>query len=164
MKTLLSSLVLLALVGCGSNDSSSPNNPSGGSLAGTTWVNEISTNAALAIAFTSSTTWKADMVALLTDGSYGLQIDSGTYSISGSTLTLTKTASSCEGVSTATVTKTAADTYTRNGSSLTLLSGDGTHVAMFQLDNTPPTGMGIATIGCFDNNNNFITHAVTAVP
>ena len=165
MKTLLASLVLLALASCGSNGSSTPNTtPSSSSLSGTTWVDQIDTNTAMAMAFTSSTNWKADMVAALVDGSYGVQIDSGTYAISGTTLALTKTSSSCEGVATATVKKTNADTVSRDGTTLTLTSGDGTHVAMFQLDSTPPTGMGIATIGCFDNNNQFVTHAVTTVP
>ena len=159
MKKLLVSLVLLALVGCGSNDSSTPP-ASSSSLVGT-WLDIIDSNTAAVIAFTS-TTWKAEIVVLLADGTYGVQMDSGTYSVSGSTVTLTKTASSCEGVATATVTKANADTFSRVGDHLTLTTS--TTILAFQLDTTPPTGMGAAAIGCIDNNNKFITHAVTTVP
>jgi hypothetical protein len=114
MKTLLASVVLLALAGCGSSGSSSPNTTPGssGSVVGT-WLDQLDSTDIILATFTANT-WKVEIQSQLTDGTYGLQTDSGTYTAATDTLTLTMTASTCEGVTT--VNKVAAAPFTRRWS------------------------------------------------
>ena len=157
MKNLLVSLSLLALVGCGSNDSGAQTSSS--SLVGT-WVDQVDSTTVLQMVFTA-TTWKMEELDQLTSGAYALEIDSGTYTATAGAFTLTLTASSCEGVQSITNTATAG-TFTRTGNALDVTLG--TSFLAFQLATAPPTGMGAATIGCFNSSGTFTAHAVTTVP
>lgn len=159
MQNLLASLVLVALVGCGAEDSGAPNNPSAGSLQGS-WLDSVEGNSLL-LTFSGST-WKMQELFALNSGKIGLEIDSGSFTSSGNTFTLTWNASSCEGVLPPMSGKARAGTFSQQGTALTLTFG--TSVLVFQKSSGIPTGMGTATIGCLKDDGTFITHAVTTIP
>ena len=157
MKTLLVALEIVALVGCGSNDSGS-STTSTPSLIGT-WLDAPSSSEAVELTFTAST-WQTKQLALLTNGTNGVEIDAGTYTLSGSTLTMTRTSTSCKGI-TATLASSKANTVERQGNSLTLTTPST--LTVWQLETAPPAGMGAATIGCFDSSGNFTANPVGAL-
>lgn len=190
MKTLLALLAVLALAGCGSNGSSTPPITTPDASASSpdawlgapdtyaatdvyaapdsyisplegTWGIQLDANNASVIVF-SGNTWKGVLGGTLTDGSTAAQIDSGTFTISGNTLTLIKTASSCEGIGT--VTKASVDTFSVQGTSLTLTASSGTKAVVFAHQTSSSTSTGVVSIGCFDASGNFTAHAVTTVP
>lgn len=149
MKTILFALALL--IGCGTNS------PSETTLDGT-WVDVANPDAVAVLKFSGSS-FEYRTLATLTDGTVGVQIDSGTFATNDSSLVMTAQASSCSGVQS--VSKTRAATFARNGNSLQLTSG--TTALYFQLG-TAPTGMGAATVGCFSTTGAFTPHAVAAIP
>lgn len=157
MKTLLVALGIAALVGCGSNDSGSPTS-STPSLLGA-WLNAPSSSEAVELTFGAST-WQTKDLVSLTDGTNGVQIDSGTYTLSGSALTMLHTSSSCKGIS-VTLASSVTDTVARQGNSLTLTSS--TTMSVWQIETAPPTGMGAATIGCLDSSGNFTANPIGAL-
>jgi hypothetical protein len=154
MKTLLVALGIVALVGCGSNDSGSSTG-STPSLIGT-WLDAPNSSEAVELTFTAST-WQMKELASLTNGTNGVQIDAGTYTLSGSALTMLHTSSSCKGIS-VTLATSGTNTVSRQGNSLTLTSS--ATLTVWQLETAPPAGMGGATIGCFDSSGNFTPNPV----
>ena len=154
-------LAFVALLGCGSDNSGGAPTPDAAvsPLVGT-WLDVVGSTDAIQLTF-AATTWKYQYLAQMTSGSYGVDIDSGTYTVSGDALTLTITASSCQGVM-PTTSNTKHGTFTRQGNSLQLTMS--TTLLAFQLETAPPSGMGAAIVGCFDNSGTFTAHAVTSVP
>ncbi len=148
--TLVVLLAAVAASGCGSG-SSDP-------LQGT-WVDNPGTAAAVQAIFKGDA-WEIDTISVLTTGSTGLESDSGTYVLSGSTIMFTTTKSSCEGVDT--VAKTFTATFSTQGQSLTM--NLGTTVLLFQKATAPPQGMGGASVGCFDSQGNFTVNPIKTVP
>jgi hypothetical protein len=144
MKISPTAVVLLMLSGCG-NASDDP-------LQGT-WF--MDSDAKLQVRFDGNT-WAMDTMHTL-NGIMAVEVDSGTYSVSGSTITLTATASSCQGLQS--VTKTATATFSCGGGYLTLnLNGSALHFRFGKwiLSDTE--------IGCFDSQNSFTANPIGPVP
>jgi hypothetical protein len=146
MNTLAVAVALLMLAGCGN----AANDPLQG-----TWCTESSGPRMMQVSFHGDA-W--EMLTMRTlNGLMAVEVDSGTYSESGSTITLTTTSSSCQGLQS--VTKTTAATFSSGGGYLTLNLG-GTaqqfRFGQFILDTTE--------IGCLDSQNNFTPNPITPVP
>ena len=150
-------LALVLFLSCSSSDSPAPVEASSGPLQGA-WIYAPDTKSALQLTFDGDT-WRMLAIETLTSGGYAAEVTSGTFALSESNITLTLTASSCEGVQAITDTvKTG--TAVKRGSSLTLTVS--TSLTVFQLG-TSPTGMASAQVGCIVNGT-FTAHAVTPVP
>jgi len=102
-----------------------------------------------------------DILVLLSDGTYGMRIDQGTYSLSGSTINARLRSSSCQGVI-AFSGSNATWTFSKTGNSLSVNTGTTYLPASFK--RLQPTGMGIAVIGCFKADGTFVAHATAVVP
>lgn len=147
MKAMTALLALLVLAGCGS--------PASDPLQGT-WVAETNNGLGeIQVAFQGDT-WEMDTMSAL-NGLMAVQVDSGTYAVSGSTMTLTTTESSCQGLRS--VTKTTTATFSCHMSSLTL--NIGSSVLQFSFGKMI---LGTTEIGCFDSQDNFTPNAVASVP
>jgi hypothetical protein len=136
-----------------------PSDPPPDPLIGT-WVTTYNDTQAIRFKFDVAN-WEMDTIAPLSDGTYGMVIDQGTYSRTATTATLRVKSSSCQGVrpfSSTTMTMP----FTRDGTSLSVTLG--TTYLVCQLKTTPPTGMASATIGCFDTAGYWVAHASQPVP
>lgn len=163
MKIIIATLGLVLFGGCGSNDAPESTGKKDASpvvsIEGT-WIDELNADLVIRAKF-DATNFELDGLYLLTDGTYGMQIDQGTYSLSGSNINSRLKSSSCQGVKSIT---NPAQTWTfeRQGDSLNLNTGKA--YLAFQLRTSPPTGMGGATIGCVKDDGSFIDHATSPVP
>jgi hypothetical protein len=147
MKAMTALLALLVLAGCGG--------PAGDPLQGT-WVAETNNGLGeIQVAFQGDT-WEMDTMSAL-NGLMAVQVDSGTYAVSGSTMTLTTAVSSCQGLQP--VTKTTTATFSCGGGYLTL--NLGATVLQFHYAKMI---LGTTEIGCFDSQNNFTPNAVASLP
>ncbi len=183
MKILIASLVLLALVACGSNGSSSPPfTPDASALPDVapaipdaapdtfvdpllgTWIDQVDSSGNTTIRFKfDGTNFEMDILELLTDGTYGMRIDQGTYTLTPATSTINVRlmSSSCQGVISFSG-NAGAWTYSKTGNSLSV--NTGTSYLACQLETSAPTGMGAAVIGCFKSDGTFIAHSASPVP
>lgn len=166
MKIPCLALALLVALGCdsGAEDDYTPPTGGGGSggtssLQGT-WVDVVSDSEAIRAIFGAST-WEMDGLFLLNSGRYAMEVMKGTYSASGSSLTLRLTGYSCQGVQSAGG-NTMSATWRRSGTALELTLAGSLYLVMQQ--GGLPTGMGSATIGCIKDDGTFVAHPVTAVP
>jgi hypothetical protein len=168
MRRLIVALVLV--IGCGSNEAAGPlgspdaaapkdTGSPGDQLLGT-WLYEISSNAAVRLKFDGAN-FEQDVISLLTDGSYGMSINQGTYTVAGDTISLRLKSSSCQGVEPI-PSNTSSWTFTRDGTALSI--NNGKKYTTYQLKTTPPTGTGSAVIGCFKSDDTFVAHAAAPVP
>lgn len=168
MRKLIVALVLV--IGCGSNEAAGPlGSPdaavskdagaTGDQLVGT-WIYEISSNAAVRVKFDGSN-FEQNVISLLTDGTYGMSINQGTYTVAGDTISLRLKSSSCQGVEPIT-SNTSSWTFTRDGTALSI--NNGKSYTTYQLKTAPPTGTGSAAIGCFKSDDTFVAHSASPVP
>lgn len=138
---------LLVILGCGGTQ----DNP----LLGT-WLAETNGGVGeIQMAFQGDA-WEMDTMSGL-NGLMAVEVDSGTYAVSGSTIKLTTTASSCQGLQQ--VTKTNMATFSCDWNYLTLNLDAKVlqfHQAKMILGNTE--------IGCFDSQNNFTPNGLEPVP
>ena len=92
----------------------------------------------------------------------GLQIDSGTYSLSGNTCDFTTLRSSCVGVATVSRSFTRVFSFQQRGQATVLIWQDDPDA--YPAETGPPTGMEGATVGCFDASLKFTPNAEALVP
>jgi len=160
--------IILALaftvIGCGSTEPAPEATPDAAAplssqLVGK-WTRQINDTAAERLIF-DGTNFEDDIVAQLTDGTFGMEIDQGTYSVTTTGKVAMKlTMSSCQGVKPITNTSQTW-TVTREGTALTV--NTGTQFITYQLKTDPPTGTGSAKIGCMMSDG-FTAHASAPVP
>lgn len=126
-----------------------------------TWIDQVDTNNVLRLKF-DGTNYEVDSLSLLTDGTYGMRIDQGTYSLpNATTVNLRLRSSTCQGV--ISFAGNAANwTYTKSANSLSVTTSSA--FLLFQRGTTSPTGMGIAALGCFKDDGTFIAHSSSPVP
>ena len=174
MTKLLASLAFLVLAGCGSSTPpvTTPDAAPDVLVADVftpdvfvdpvigTWIDQIDTNSLIRFKF-DGTNFEMDVLEVLTDGTYGMRIDQGTYSLTASSINARVKSSSCQGVI-AFAGNSATWSYTKSGNSLSV--NTGTTYLVCQLATNPPTGMGIAAIGCFKADGTFVAHAASPVP
>lgn len=98
--------------------------------------------------------------SVLSDGSIGFRLDEGTYTVSGASIVMRLTGSSCQGVDNP-KSNAKAITYSRSGTALSL--NLGTSIVVMQ-PAPSATGTGVARIGCFHDDGTFVPNPITPVP
>jgi len=157
MRKIALAFAVSLLLACGSEDSPATLPPTSNQAIDGTWLYLTSSvNGAIELTFTGGN-FHLRALEALTDGTFGVQLDGGTYTLSGSILSLTRTSSSCSGL-TVTSKTTGTETVIRQGNSLTITSS--TNQTVLQLETSPPTCMDTATIGCFVSDTSFQAHPV----
>lgn len=104
-------LLAVFLVGCGGSDTSP--------LVGAWEYVNNANSVAEVLTFDDSGTYRADLVVFTSASAANDQRESGTWDVSGSTVTLTQTQSTCAGLSSATL------GWKRSGTELTLTATQG---------------------------------------
>jgi hypothetical protein len=180
LKTIGLALVSLLVLSCSSGgDSETPANrdaapgPEAGLEAGPeaqvdvfvdpligTWIDQISDTLVTRVKF-DGTNFERDAIYELQSGAFGMVMDTGTYTLSTSEITARVRSSSCYGVLPF-AGNTATWKYVRDGNSLSLTIN--TSYLLFQLATSAPKGMGVASIGCVEDDGTFVEHATQPVP
>ena len=145
-----SSLLLSSLTACGDDESMSPEDR----LQGTWGVESTAKECVSMVRFDGNTIELLDLCEL-EDGSFGAQSRSGTYEVSGTSLTLKVLASSCPSppVRMETI------GFSFVGDSLRLVSPSG--VALLEpVDSNTEPGSGAATYGCYDSEDDFTPNPI----
>jgi len=121
-----------------------------------TWVTSLQTrDCALQYTFRNGAV-EQDRRCTLPDGQLAVEVTAGTYVVSGKTLVLTSTRSSCPDDLSQEVTYS----FSRQGTSLTRISSEGSLV----LQNSPaPESHGAAAVGCFDEDFKFVAAPIVAL-
>jgi hypothetical protein len=132
---------VLAILTAACSSSSGGGSPS---LYGT-WYYADSAGAGVGLTFNQSGTYVAQELALTSSTSGDDQAEKGTFTVSGSTITLTPTEWSCPGPDP--IYKL---TYSFQGSDLAVSQPSG--AAVLQPDTQPPSSVAI-TFGCFTNGD-----------
>jgi hypothetical protein len=150
MKRALLGIVLL-VASCGGGDGSTGGlTPAENALQGN-WIADISSVEGLGLTFNDLNYVYSD-IAILTDGSVAAQIETGTYTATGGTLTIVPQKWSCPPPDPA-----ATYTYTVSPGSLVVQTSGA--ILSF-VPNTAPPGSGAILTGCFAMDGTFVQRPV----
>ncbi len=135
--------------------SSSSGGDSPSSIVGTWDYANASTNSGLGATFNSDGTYVLDLLRLTSGNAADAQAETGTYTVSGNTITTTPQKSSCPGPD-----PVSSATYSFQGSNLELVQPSG--IVVLQPDTTMASNIALA-IGCFDSSGNFTAEPLAPV-
>ena len=147
-------LAILGLLGCGGGGSSPAN-----ALVGD-WVFEPTTDSALAVTFKGDGTYVQQSLQLTSTNSAEDEIEGGTFTADGSTLTQRPTRWSCPGPDPIT-----SVSYTVTTTQLTVVAGANVFIlsrANFSSSGGSPMGA-VLTTGCFLQDGSFSPQGIAAV-
>lgn len=137
MKTLVLVGLGLLAIGCGSSDSGSKPTLDG------VWQVQLASGCTGTYEFKGST-YSDNVICTLTSGGYGVEIESGTFTNTGSELDFTPTESSCPPHSAA-----GTDPYSLQGNQLVLTLG-AAQVILEKVTVMPVSGGAVVQDGCWD--------------